>query len=413
MTSNMPVRLAIVGGGRGTTYRNVSAFLPEKVELVALCDSKQEVLERWNAELPGLKTYADFQQVLDDADIDAVVLATPMQMHARQAVQLMEAGKHVLCEVAAADSIEDCWELVETVEKTGLVYMMAENFCYLRMNLLVKNMVEQGAFGELTHAECGYIHDVRGVTHFEDGSLAWRGEMMRDFNGVNYPTHSLGPVSQWLGINRTDSFDYMMTIVSKSASQADYFARSFGEEHPGAKPDYWKQGDSAVTLIRTKGGVVVYLRNDFSSPRPWNYLHYQLQGTKGAFESGREVSEEPVAWLNSGEIESSTAHWNPLWDYAAQYEHPAWQKDGAIAQQASTLGEYFILQEFVDSILEKRAPAIDVYDSVVLSSIFPLSVQSAANNGETVKFPDFAKNKPIAVNNVTNGVGGRVLVNAL
>ena len=87
----------------------------------------------------------------------------------------------MLCEVASADSIEDCWELVETVEKTGLAYMMAENFCYLRMNLLVKNMADRGAFGELTHAECGYIHDVREATHLADGSIAWRGEMMRDF----------------------------------------------------------------------------------------------------------------------------------------------------------------------------------------------------------------------------------------
>lgn len=394
MPTNQRVRLAIVGGGRGTTYRIVSGFLTEKVELVALCDPKQEVLDSWKTEIPSLKTYTDFQQVLNDTEIDAVVLATPMQMHASQSVQLLEAGKHVLCEVAAAHTIEDCWELVEAVEKTGLVFMMAENFCYLRVSLLIKNMVEQGAFGELTHAECGYIHDVRGAMHYADGSIAWRGELMRDYNGVNYPTHSLGPVSQWLGINRTDSFDYMMTVVSKNAAQADYYAQTFGNDHPGSKPEYWKQGDSALTLMRTKGGVVVYLRNDFSSPRPWNYRHYALQGTKGSFETGREIYEEPVAWLSNGETESSGARWQPLWDFAPKYEHPAWIKDGEVSEKASGLAEFFVLQEFADAILEKRAPAIDVYDAVVLSSVFPLSVQSAANNGETVKFPDFARNKP-------------------
>lgn len=387
------VRLGIVGGSRGSVYRLVSTFLTDTVELVAFCDPKPEMQARWEQEAPGLRSYTEFERLLEDPEVDAVLLATPMPMHARQAIQAMQAGKHVLCEVAAADSIEDCWELVETVEKTGLTYMMAENFCYLRMNLQVKNMVEQGAFGELTHAECGYIHDVREATHLRDGSIAWRGQMMRDFNGVNYPTHSLGPVSQWLGINRTDSFDYMMTIVSKSASQADYYARNFGNDHPGAKSEFWKQGDSAVTLIRTKGGVVVYLRNDFSSPRPWNYLHYQLQGTAGAFESGREISEAPVAWLSSGEPESSDAHWKPLWDYSDEYSHPLWELYGETALKASRNGEFFVLQEFANAILEKRAPAIDVYDSVVLSSIFPLSVQSAAKNGETVKFPDFAKNK--------------------
>jgi predicted dehydrogenase len=388
------IRLAIIGGGRGTAYRKVCSFLSQKIELVALCDPKPEVQARWKADLPSLRIYSDFQQVLDDSEIDAALLATPMQMHAQQSIHLLQSGKHVLCEVAAAHTLDDCWELVEAVEKSGLHYMMAENFCYLRMNLLVRNMVEQGAFGELTHAECGYIHDVREATHLPDGSIAWRGELMRDFNGINYPTHSLGPVSQWLGINRTDAFDYMMTVVSKNASQADYFSRKFGGEHPGAKPDYWKQGDSALTLLRTKSGVVVYLRNDFSSPRPWNYLHYGLQGTRGAFASGREVSEEPVAWLSSGETESSSARWKPLWNFAAQFEHPLWEREGVIAQEASDLSEYFVLQEFVDAIIENRPPAIDVYDSVVLSSIFPLSVQSAAKNGETVKFPDFAKNKP-------------------
>lgn len=394
MSTSQPVRLAIVGGGRGGVYRNVSQTLLEKVELVALCDQKPEVLESWKADFPHLKTFTDFQQMLDDPDIDAVILATPMQVHASQAVQALYAGKHVLTEVAAALTLEECWELVEAVEKTGLAYMMAENFCYLRMNLLVLNMAQQGAFGELTHAECGYVHDVLAATHLPDGSIAWRGTMMRDFNGINYPTHSLGPVSQWLGINRTDSFDYMMTVVSKNASQADYYARNFGNDHPGAKPEYWKQGDSALTLMRTKGGVVVYLRNDFASPRPWNYLHYGLQGTNGAFQSGRDIHEEPVAWLRNGERDSSGAKWNSLWDYAKEYEHPAWKKDGEKALEVSRLSEYFVLQEFADAILEKRAPAVDVYDSVVLSSVFPLSVQSAAQNGETVKFPDFARNKP-------------------
>lgn len=398
MSANQRVRLAIVGGGRGSAYRNLIAALPEKVEIVAFCDQNHDVLERWKTEYQPvpLKTYSAFEQLLGDDEVDAVLLATPMQLHARQSIQAMQAGKHVLAEVAAADSLEDCWELVETVEKTGLVYMMAENFCYLRMNLMVKNMVDRGAFGELTHAECGYIHDVRGATHDETGNLKWRGELLRDFNGINYPTHSLGPVSQWLGINRTDSFDYILSIASKPASQAAYFGELFGKEHPGAQQGYWKQGDSALSLLRTKQGVVIYLRNDFSSPRPWNYLHYGLQGTQGAFASGRDIWEEPVAWLRSdapGEVESSNARWQPLWNYADRYEHPLWQKEGEKSHALNVLGAYFVLDEFVSSILEKRSPAIDVYDSVVLSSVFPLSAQSIAKNGQPVEFPNFAKNK--------------------
>ncbi|MBP1996291.1 hypothetical protein [Paenibacillus eucommiae] len=138
--------------------------------------------------------------------------------------------------------MEDCWELVETVEQTGMTNMMAENFCYSRTNIMVRHMVETGAFGELTHAECGYGHDVRNSTHDSNGNLLWRGKLLQHYNGNNYPPHSLEPVSQWLGINRSDSFDYIMTIVSKTAYQSGYFNEIFGPSHPGAQPDYWKQG---------------------------------------------------------------------------------------------------------------------------------------------------------------------------
>jgi hypothetical protein len=394
MSNNRQVRLAIVGGGRGSAYQKSVEVLPEKVELVALCDQNPEVCARWKEQYPGLETYTDFQQILDHPNIDAVLLATPVLLHADQSVQLMRAGKHVLCEVSVAHTIEDCWKLVETVEETGRAFMMAENFCYLRMNLMIKNMAEQNAFGELTYAEAGYIHDVRDAMHRPDGSLLWRGELMRDYNGINYPAHSLGPVSQWLGINRTDSFESMTTIASKPAAQADYFRSLFGEGHPGSKQEFWKQGDSVLSLIRTKGGVAIYLRNDFSSPRPHNYLSYGLQGTMGAFSSGRECQEEPVAWLSAGEPQPAPPRWKPLWDYAPQFEHPAWIEFGETASQVCYLSEFFVLEEFVSAILENRAPAIDVYDSVAISSVFPLSIQSIEQNGQPVQFPDFAKNKP-------------------
>lgn len=392
------VRLAIVGGRRGFSYTKAIDLLPDKVELLAICDQNPQVFERWLKAYPGLRTETDYQTILDDPGIDAVYLATPMLLHAEQTVQALNAGKHVLCEVASAHTIEGCWEVIEAVERTGLVYMLAENFCYSRMNLLVRNMAEQGAFGELTHAECGYIHDVRAATHTPDGRLTWRGELLRDFNCINYPTHSLGPVAQWLGINRTDSFDFLVSISSKPASQAAYFRELFGDDHPGADPAFWSQGDSALTLIRTKGGVVIYMRNDFSSPRPWNYLHYGLQGTRGAFVSGRDIWEEGGIWLQtagSRESTSGQARWQPLWSFAEKYEHPWWLAEREKAEAVSSMfGDYFIMKEFASAILESRPPDIDVYDAVAVSSVFPLSAESIRRGGEPVSFPNFARNKP-------------------
>lgn len=392
------VRLAVVGGNRGFGYHKSCDYLSDIVEVNAICDLNEAVFARWKEKYPGIRTFTSFEKLLADPDVDAVLLATPMQVHASQSVQAMRAGKHVLCEVASAQTVEECWELVETVERTGAVYMLAENFCYTRMSMMVRNMAESGAFGELTHAECGYIHDVRTATHDAQGNLKWRGEMMRDFNGNNYPTHSLGPVSQWLGINRNDSFDYMTTIVSKPASQSDYFKEIFGPDHPGAKPDYWKQGDSCLSLIRTKQGAVIYLRNDFSSPRPFNYLHYGLQGTKGCYVSGRDTIEEPLLWLDGrspGKSHMGNAAWSKLSEYTDEFDHPWWKSksDKANAELSSRFGDYFVMKEFITAIIENRRPDFDVYDSVAVSSVLPLSIRSVAQNGYPVAFPDFAKNK--------------------
>ncbi|UVI33096.1 Gfo/Idh/MocA family protein [Paenibacillus spongiae] len=398
MTTIRPVRLAVIGGNRGFLYTKSIDFLEEKLELAAICDLNEEVLSRWKEKYPNIKTIADYNQVLEDPAIDAVFLATPMMLHARQAIAAMKAGKHVLCEVAAAHTLEECWEIVETAEQTGMIYMMAENFCYFRLNMMIRNMTEQKIFGDLTHAECGYIHDLRSATHAPDGSLTWRGEMLRDYNGNNYPTHSLGPVAQWLGIHRGDAFDYMMTIVSKPSSQSGYFAELFGTEHPGADPAYWKQGDSSLTLIRTKQGAVIYLRNDFTSARPFNYAHYALQGTKGAFLSARRFSEDPLVWLDDRSPNKSytgKVEWSSIWDYAEEFEHPSWKRDRRKAEEAGFGGDYFCMEEFASAILEGRRPEIDVYDSVAMSCVFPLSVQSVESQGKPVSFPDFTKNRSV------------------
>ncbi|MCQ6557281.1 Gfo/Idh/MocA family protein [Paenibacillus mendelii] len=396
MTTSKSVRLAVIGGNRGSMYTKSIEFLEGKIELAAICDLNDEVLKRWKDKYPEIKTVHDFNHVLEDDSIDAVFLATPMMLHAQQAVQAMKAGKHVLCEVAAAHTLEDCWELVETAEQTGKIYMMTENFCYFRQNMMIKNMTDQQVFGDLTHAECGYIHDLRSATHTADGSLTWRGQMLKDYNGNNYPTHSLGPVAQWLGIHRGDAFDYMTTFVSKPSSQSGYFGEIFGTEHPGAKPEYWKQGDSSLTLIRTKQGAVIYLRNDFSSARPFNYAHYGLQGTKGAFLSARSSAENPLVWLDDRSPEKSytgLVEWTSLWDYASEFEHPSWKKDKEKAEEAGFNGDYFVIEEFASAILEDRRPEIDVYDSVAMSCVFPLSVQSVEAHGKPVAFPDFTKNR--------------------
>lgn len=395
------VRLAVVGGRRGAHFKHALTALSGQVSLTAVCELNERLLNDWKLMYPDVRTYNDYNALLEDPEVDAILLATPLMFHAQQAIQAMRAGKHVLSEVIAAHTLEDAWELVETVEQTGMTYMMAENYCYMRPNKMIENMVSQGVFGELTFVEGAYLHDVRRLTHYEDGELTWRGMLQRDVNGMNYPTHSLGPLAQWLGINRGDTLDVMSTYTTRNGSMPMYYKDHFGDSHPGAQASYWQQGDSSITTIRTKKGVVISLRVDWVSSRPHNMTHYGLQGTKGAYLAARHDHEDPLVWIEGRSPGFSTdlpgqskAEWESLWTYRDEYEHPLWKKWLNEAEQTGHGGgDFFVIDEFVRSILEGRPPAIDVYDAVTWSSIFPLSMQSVAGNGKPIEFPDFTKNR--------------------
>lgn len=396
-----PVNIAVVGGRRGSSFNHALSVLSDRVALTAVCELREDMLDKWKEQFPGIRTYRDYDLLLEDPDVDAVLLATPLAMHAKQAVRALRAGKHVLSEVIAAHTLEDAWELVEAVEQTGLTYMMAENYCFMRPNMMIQNMVRQGVFGDITFLEGAYVHDCRKLTHYPDGELTWRGELQHSLNGMNYPTHSLGPLAKWIGINETDAFDYMTTYTSRNGSLPKYFAEQFGESHPGAQSDYWRQGDSAVTTIRTKNGVVISLRLDWVSGRPHNMTHYGLQGTSGAYLAARHDGEDPLVWIEgrspgaSGDAPGKVhAKWEPLSAYRDEYEHPLWRKWLSEAEKAGHGGgDFFVIDEFVGAIREKRRPAIDVYDAVLWSSVFPLSVESVGANGKAVRFPDFKKRK--------------------
>ncbi|WP_213525996.1 Gfo/Idh/MocA family protein [Paenibacillus sp. J31TS4] len=397
-----PVRLAVVGGRRGAAFHAALEAMPERVALAAVCEYNEEYLAQWKEKYPEIRTYTEYSRLLEDPGVDAVLLATPLLLHARQAIEALQAGKHVLSEVIAAHTLEECRELVETVESTGLTYMMAENYCFMRQNQMVLNMAQQGTFGEITFAEGGYLHDCRRLTLQPDGRLAWRGELQRDYNGMNYPTHSLGPVAQWLGIGQTDELETLSTFTSRAGSMAGYVREQFGDAHPGADPFYWKQGDTAVTLIRTRNGAVISLRVDWVSGRPHQMTHYGLQGTRGAYVSERRQGEEPLVWLagrspgaspgREGDLEPE---WEPLSAYRAEFEHPRWKRWGDEADRTGHGGgDFFVIEEFVSAVREGRRPAIDVYDAVRWSSVFPLSMQSVVKGGQPIPFPRFDVSRP-------------------
>jgi predicted dehydrogenase len=390
--------LAAVGGRRGGTLPKALAALSDEARLVAVCDLDEAVLARWEEDYPGIVTYTDYERMLDNPDIDAVFIATPLRLHAGQAISALNRGKHVMSEVTATATLEECWALVEAVEKSGCVYMMAENYCYNRANMMVLHMAQQGVFGEITHAEGAYIHDCRTLMYNSDGSLTWRGRIHQEWNCASYPTHSLGPVAQWLGINREsgDSLDFLVSCASAPRSTHRHFRERFGADHPGANPEYWHHGDSQVTILSTKKGACIVLRVDWSSARPHNMTHYVLQGTTAAYLAPRHGKEDPLIWIEGRSSDSGKGNpqWEPLWTYAAEFEHPYWRDWRSRAEGAGHGGgDFFVLLDFLRAIKEGTRPAVDVYDAVTWSSIIPLSAQSIAGGSIPVAVPDFTRGK--------------------
>ena len=414
----MTFNLAVVGGNRGAHFDGVLKMLEGRIELTAVCDPSDQVRAKWTAGHPGIKAYSAFEELVEDPGIDAVFIATPMLLHAQQALTALNAGKHVLSEVIAASTLDECWALVEAVEKTGLTYMLAENYCYRREAMMVRNMAEQGVFGDLTYAEGAYIHDCRDLLFNADLTRTWRGGgtggigSTQGSRGNGYPTHSLGPIAQWLGINRGDRFVRTTTFVTRSAARQEWARSVMPEGHFDTTDAAWVEfTDSATTLIETEQGRVVSLRLDSASPRPHNAALHSLQGTRGAYLSGRFDGEDPVVWIDgvspgitpnnfgyrdkarpAGYDDGIRATWQPLWDLSGEYEHPYWKELGEEAGQAGHGGgDYFVIYDFARAVAGEIAPPIDVYDAVTWSSIFPLSIENVKRNGEPLDVPDFKR----------------------
>ena len=392
------IRASVVGvGNRGTSLLRTLLALPG-VDVPAICDINEANLARAQGlvEKTGRKRpegyssgVEDFRRLAARDDLDAVIVATPWHLHTSMAIAAMKAGKYAGVEVPAAISIEECWDLVNTSEKTGMPCMMLENVCYFRNVLMALNLVRQGLLGELLHGEVGYQHFVRGSQFTKNGDLTWRGVHALERNGNLYPTHAIGPAAWWMNINRGDRFTYLNSMSSNSRGPSLYAAKTFGAEHASSRRTF-AQGDVNTTLIKTENGLTVTLYYNTQSPRPYDLI-LRVQGTGGIYSGTLEKiyidGRSPVG--RSGE---------PAWEdtaaYYERYEHPLWKRLSKAAASSGHGGaDYITLHEFVKAVRNKTQTPIDVYDSATWSSILPLSERSVASRSAPVDFPDFTKGK--------------------
>ena len=386
------VRIGYVGVGlQGSSHVRNLLHIPG-VEIRAVCDIVPEKVERIqqlvvDAGQPKPEGYSrgpeDFRRLCQRPDLDLVYTATPWEWHVPVCVAAMEAGKHAVTEVPAAMTLEECWQLVETAERTKKHCIQMENGCYDRPEMLCLNLVKKGLLGEILHAEGGYLHDLRAVKFENANEGLWRRAHAIKRNGNLYPTHGLGPVAQCLDINRGDRFDYLVSVSSPSRGLQLYAKEHFTPPDPRASETY-KLGDVNVSLIQTALGKVVTLYHDTNLPRPYSRIHI-VQGTKGLFEK----------YPNRVYIEgrSKNDQWEELTAYQ-EFDHVLWKTEGERARGAGHGGMDYLEDYRLILALRTGQPLdMDVYDAAALSAVTPLSEQSVAKKGAPMAFPDFMKGR--------------------
>lgn len=355
------LKVGIVGAHRGSSYVQPFAAIAE-TGVTAVCDINEAMLQNVAERFGIPQQFTDYTEMLDAVDL--VVLATPENLHVPQSIEALTAGKHVISEVTAAVKLDECYELVNAVRNASAKYTMAENTCYSRSNVLIRNMVAQGLFGELYFGEGEYVHNVKSLHHDATGNPTWRYYWQVGINRCNYATHSLGPVLQWFD-ERVVSVCCLGTGVHTDPEHA--------------------MEDTVMMLCKTESGGLIKIRIDMLSNRPAN-SYFSLQGTKGCYESSRGFGAAAKVWLSDGDAAET---WSPLSEFETDFLPDRWKNPPAEAENAGDLGEYFKVRDFVDSILNDTVPPLDVYTAMDFTVPGLVSEQSIANGGMPVAVPDF------------------------
>ena len=409
------VKIGFVGlGGRGSyaLYRYLSV---PWTKIVALCDIEPDRVEKnvnflkeHGIEVSGTYTGNEgYKELCKRDDIDLVYICTDWVNHTPVALEALNNGKNVACEVPSATSLAECWALVNAAEKNRRHCMMLENCCYDFFELSALEMARQGVFGDIIHAEGAYCHN---LTDYWDGYWRnWRLEFNSKHKGDIYPTHGLGPVCQALNIHRGDRMKTLVAMDTPSANGIKSVKRFQNEDMPD-----FKNGDLTATMILTEKGKSILIEHDVMTPRPYNRM-YQLVGTEGyaakypveqwSISKGQadslglfldEQNEKGDALMN--ERDRIDFHGALPEDVVkklqAKYPTPILDKDlEELAKRVGGHGGMDVLMDYrLNYCLHYGLPLdMDVYDLAEWCCIGELGAISIANGCAPVEVPDFTR----------------------
>lgn len=387
------VRIGYVGiGSQGSGHVRNLLRIPG-CQITAVCDINPartawavEAITAAKQPPPAVYTRGprDFERLCETEDLDLVFNATPWEWHVPIMLAAMKNGKHTATEVPAAMTIDDCWAMVEASEKYRKHCVQMENCNYDRMEMMAFNMVRQGVFGELVHAEGGYLHDLREIKFSSEGEGLWRRAWAEKVDGNLYPTHGLGPIANCLDINRGDQFTWLVSMSSPSRGLQEWAVDHFPAGAPQRREKY-VLGDVNTSLIQTARGRSLMVQHCTNLPMPYSRIH-KVQGTRGLFQGYPhrayiEGRGKPHAWLEAASL-------------LEEFEHPLWKELAAQAQGAGHGGMDYIEDYRLIKCLREGTPTdMDVYDAAALSAVVEASARSVSRRGQPVRLPDFTRGR--------------------
>jgi predicted dehydrogenase len=365
------VRLGVVGGSFGASF-----FFHEHPNCIveAVSDLRPERREHLMKVYGCKNSYESLEKMLFDKNVDAVFCATPAPDHLRHVALTLEAGKHVMSAVPAVlGSLEDCHKLIEAVKKSGLKYMMAETSYYHQTVISARRYYKEGRFGRILSAEAEYHHPGVEELYFENGKRTWR----HGLAPMHYPTHCTSMLTSVTGER--------LTQVS---------CIGWGDESPvlndnAYRNPFWNETALFQTDRGTAFRVHVYWRGALRGTERGQWI-----GTKMSLFCPDPNGLETVMIQAEATQEKDAGGFVRYRNERAPYQQPVWWKTdmlpAAMRHESWHDGSHtFLTHEFIQSIVENRKPAIDVYEAVAYTAPGIVAHESALHGGERLKIPRF------------------------
>lgn len=365
------IRAGIAGVvGRGQIYVDPMLECRDEVEITAICDIKEDGMKMYAEKIGGdVKCFTNYEEMVDSGLCDVVIIATPMPCHVPQSIYALERDINVVCEVAAAVTIDECRELYRAVKKSKAQYMMAENCVFYKEAMITKGMIEAGLLGEVHYAQSQYLHELsfRGGTTWRDHDL-W---------GANYCTHNLGPMLSWMDNER------IVKICCVGSGR-----------HPEYNGVVGKREKANVMLCKTESGRLMEVRIDLDTKGPYQ-LPYEVDGDNGRIiiERVSPTSDTKIHLANEDFDQTRYAEeWKTLQYYEKEFLPKSWvEATHKIPNTGHSRADYVMVVEIIRALAEGRKLPIDIDMAMNMTLPGILSKESFLKGGEWIEVPDLSK----------------------